>query len=110
VRILLIIITGFFFWSHSEAAVETWYLDDILAQGTNDELADMPKLLHDFDTKYVKSPISNRMVMKVIRISHGSLYERIGMKVGDLIENGSARDAKFAIKPGTLLTTPNTKK
>lgn len=74
VSILLIFSFPFFLFA------EPKNLNDVLSKATPQEMHDLPKLLKQIRME----PVENSL-MRVTEVEKGSVYEREGIKVGDLI-------------------------
>ncbi len=65
------------------SSAETKNLNDVLAKATQEEMSDLPKLL-----KQIQLAPTENSLMRVIRVEKGSVYDREGIQVGDLILTG----------------------
>ncbi len=70
------------------------YLDDVMAQATDEETKDLAKLLMQVQTVSTRDPQTGQMWQKVVRVEKGSVYERAGVKKGDLLANGKSGQSK----------------
>lgn len=76
------------------ARSETYNLKHALSQANAEETKDLPKLLTQMRTTPTDSP----SVMKVTEVKKGSLFDRLGIKVGDLILTGQNPASKKPMK------------
>ncbi len=60
-------------------------LTNIMAKANIEEKKDLPKLLEQITLVPTNDPKTNKTVMKITGIHKGSVYEREGLKVGDLV-------------------------
>ncbi len=67
------------------------YLDDIMAKASPDDLKNMEKVLMQLSfAPSHKDPTSGTQLFKVTMVEKGSIFEKAGLKVGDLIANGKS--------------------
>jgi len=86
----------------SQAAVKN--LSDSLAQATNAEKNNLGRLLTDISLAPAVDPQTGKNVHQVASVAPGSVYERTGIKVGDLVvmdEAVSTVGGKLRIKKVT---------
>lgn len=71
--------------------VKIKYLNDVFAKATPEDFKDQEKLLEQltFSPSH-KDSTTGVQIFKVTNVVKGSLFEREGLKVGDLIANGSS--------------------
>lgn len=71
------------------ANAEIKRLDDILAKATPEESKDLGSLLKQIRMVPATDPETGSSVFKVMAVERGSVYEREGVEVGDLVSGGS---------------------
>lgn len=64
-------------------------LDEIMAKATPQEKNDLGNLLKQIGIVPAKDPSTGQSVFRVIAVEKGSVYDREGVKVGDLLAAGS---------------------
>jgi len=69
----------------SAAFAEMKSVNAIMKKANAEEQKDLSKLLSQITLAPTKDPTSGKPVFKVIQITKGSIYEREGLKVGDLV-------------------------
>ncbi len=67
------------------ANAETKDLKKIITKATAVESEDLGRLLNQVTLVPAKDPQTGKTVFKVTKIEKGSVYEREGLKVGDLV-------------------------
>lgn len=78
-----------FFALHAHAEIKQ--LNDILSKATAEETQNLPKLLQQIQLSPTKDPKTGQSVMKVVKVEKGSLFDREGVKVGDLLSTGQLK-------------------
>lgn len=66
-------------------------IDSITAKATAEEKANIGKLLQQIAFRSEEDPRTHTTVQRVIRVDAGSVYERSGIKAGDVITTGCSR-------------------
>ncbi len=86
------------------------YLDDVMAHATNEEIKDLAKLLMQIQTVSMKDPQTGQVRQKVVHVEKGSVYERAGVRKGDLLVNGKSRQSKngMELKSSIKNSSPET--
>lgn len=74
----------------STAHAETKNLDEIMAKARPDETKDLGKLLQQFRIVPAKHPKTNESLFKVVWVEAGSVFDREGLKAGDLVTSNNA--------------------
>jgi hypothetical protein len=96
---ILVLALTICFSSFSQAKEKV--LNDILSKATPAEQNDLPKLLSQIRMK----PAANSM-MQVTHVEKGSVFDREGIKVGDLIVTNQAKSKKMVLR-SSLKSTVN---
>lgn len=99
-KILTLIILIFGVTLHVSAAIKN--LSDSVAQATSKEKKDMGKLLTDISLAPAVDPKTGRNVLQVASIAKGSVYERTGIKVGDLVEIDNTETSSALLKKKSI--------
>ncbi len=60
-------------------------MNTTLSQATNKEKSDLSKLLTQVTIVATKEKQNGKMLFKVTKVEKGSMWERLGWKVGDLV-------------------------
>lgn len=94
----ILAICALFFCSISNAKVKD--ISNYMDFATKEEKSDLIKLLQQIKLVPAKDPDSGRQVLKVASLDKGSVYDRIGLKVGDLVEmnHGNSKSKNMEIK------------
>lgn len=81
-------------------ASEIKHLDDITQQASVEEKSDLKRLLEQIQLAPERDPDTGKHVFRVTAVEPGSVYDRSGIKVGDLVATGSAKKPfqKLSIK------------
>lgn len=79
--ILFSVILGFSIFS----LAKTQDMNSTLASTTNEEKNDLAKLLTQVNMVPTKEKQNGKMLFKVTKVEKGSMWERLGWKVGDLV-------------------------
>jgi hypothetical protein len=87
IREYLLIISILF--SATSANAEVKRLDDIMAKATPEEKNDLGNLLKQIRIVPAKDPSTGQSVFRVVAVEKGSVYDREGVKAGDLVAAGS---------------------
>ena len=86
----------------AHAGVRNW--DEILAKATPQEKQDLGKILQQIRMIPVKDPATGKTVYKVVKVEKDSVFEREGIKAGDLIDPGSWGTAGDNMKMKTKMS------
>lgn len=91
------------------ADAKVHYVNDLIKQMTASETADVSAILKALKTEQYKDPQTQKMVKRVVAVFPGSAYDRLGVKVGDYIHNGSAPTSGKVMELNSQLksSTPN---
>lgn len=92
------------------ASAEVKYLDDVIRSASPSEKSDLSKLLNDLQLQPETDPDSGKSVFRVKSVAAGSIYERAGIKPGDLVATGSAKKKQFqklGFKKGEVIKSIN---
>lgn len=78
-------------------------LNDVLSKATQQEMSDLPKLL-----KQIRLQPAGNSLMKVVEVEKGSVYDREGIKVGELIMTNKSRTSgkKMTLKQSLKNSSP----
>ena len=71
----------------ANAEIKNW--DAIIAKATPQEKNDLGKVIQQIRMIPVKDPQSGKSVYKVMAVEKGSVFDREGIRVGDLVSAGS---------------------
>jgi hypothetical protein len=68
------------------------YLNDVVSHATRSDFKDISKLMGQMPTMVPshKEPTTGVQIFKVTRVSKGSLFEKAGYRIGDLVVNGKS--------------------
>jgi type II secretory pathway component PulC len=68
------------------------YLDDVISSATKSDFKDLSKLMEQAPTMtpYNKNAKTEQIIFKITRVVEGSIFEKGGLKVGDLVMNGKS--------------------
>lgn len=70
---------------------EIKYLNDIVAKSSPSDFGDMEKLLNQLEFKPShKDSTTGVQLFKVTKVEKNSIFEKAGIKIGDIIANGSS--------------------
>lgn len=65
---------------------ETVHLDDAFVFATESEMKDLPSLLKQIDLSPAGTDEKGNSLLKVERVSKGSVFDRMGIKAGDIVQ------------------------
>ncbi|HAG91870.1 MAG TPA: hypothetical protein DCL41_08365 [Bdellovibrionales bacterium] len=65
-------------------------LNQIISKASTAEMANLGKLMQQIHLVPAKGPNGTKNVFKVVSVEKGSLYEREGIKAGDLVTPGKS--------------------
>lgn len=91
------------FWTLG-AFAEVKDLDQALVKANLQETRDLASALKQIQMVPAKDPETGKSVMKVIKVERGSIYDRAGIKVGDLVASGSSKTTGRAMELKNTLT------
>lgn len=77
----------FLFSIAAQAEVKNW--DGLIAGATAEEKNNLGKLIQQIRMVPAKDPQSGKSVFKVVAVEKGSVFDRQGVRAGDLISAGS---------------------
>lgn len=83
----------------AKKAAEPVCIDDITAYAVKEEKARIEHLLQQVAFNSEFDPKTQKMVDRVIRVDKGSIYERKGLKVGDVIATSCAKHEQAGKPP-----------
>jgi hypothetical protein len=93
-KIIFVFLVMAHFSSFVHAEVKN--LNDVMSKATPQELKDLPKLL-----KQIRMKPSGNAMMTVTAVEKGSVYDREGIKIGDLISIAKSHSAEKAAAEAT---------
>lgn len=96
-RVTFLIIVSVFFAALG-ANAEVKNLDAIMAKATSQETKDLGNLLKQIRIVPTKDPNTGASVFKVMAVEEGSVYDREGVRVGDLVSTGSMGNSSKPMK------------
>ena len=75
----------------SFSKAEFKYINDIMSKTSPSDFNDLKKLLKQISiTPAHKDPKTGIQLFKVMMVEKGSIFEKAGLKVGDLVANGGS--------------------
>lgn len=98
-----LIFTTFLLLSPVFSYAEYRNLNDVIAKASQEEMSDLPKLL-----KQIRLVPAENSLMRVTQVDKGSVYEREGIKVGDLLITNKSKSGpkKMMIKQSLKTSAP----
>lgn len=74
----------------AKKTIKVKYIQDVMAHATASEKTDVKKLLEQIQVVPTKAKYKGKPIFKVQNVEKNSVYERAGIKKGDLVLNGSS--------------------
>jgi len=105
-----LIIVATLIFQANYASAEVKYLDDVIQQASPSQTQDLSKLLNDIKLSPTTDPKTGNSIYSVTKVVAGSIYEKAGIKVGDLVAMGNAPKKKYQkleFKKGQVIKTVN---
>lgn len=102
-RLRILVFSLLFVGGVAKAEIKIW--DDLLAKAASEEKNDLGKILQQIRMVSAKDPRTGQSVFKVVAVEKGSVFDREGVKVGDLLylksetNSGMKMELKNSVKP-----------
>lgn len=80
----------------ANAAVRDW--ESLISKATPEEQSDPGKILRQIRIVPAKDPNTGKVLFKVVAVEKGSVFDREGVQVGDLLSIEDRTDSAMTIK------------